>query len=77
MNKEIKADDVIFNFFKQICEEKDAVKSVELGTSWITPMKTPLTNREKNLANAENAKHQELEQQKDHPKQKRVQKFMK
>ena len=48
MNKEIKADDVIFNFFKQICDEKDDVKCVELGNSWINAMKTNLTNMEKN-----------------------------
>ena len=47
MSKEIKADDVIFNFFKQICDEKDDVKCVELGNSWINEMKTNLTNMEK------------------------------
>jgi len=47
MSKEIKADDVIFNFFKQICDEKDDVKCVELGNSWINAMKTNLTNMEK------------------------------
>ena len=26
MNSSIKTDDVIFNFFKQICDEKDKVK---------------------------------------------------
>ena len=59
MNKEIKADDVIFNFFKQICDEKDDVKCVELGNSWINAMKTNLTNMEKNLDEADKAKHQE------------------
>ena len=59
MNKEIKADDVIFNFFKQMCDEKDDVKFVELGNSWINAMKTNLTNMEKNLDEADKAKHQE------------------
>ena len=54
-----KADDVIFNFFKQICDEKDDVKCVELGNSWINAMKTNLTNMEKNLEEADKAKHQE------------------
>ena len=31
MKSEIKSDDLIFNFFKQICDEKDDVKCVELG----------------------------------------------
>ena len=59
MSKEIKADDVIFNFFKQICDEKDDVKCVELGNSWINAMKTNLTNMEKNLDEVDKAKHQE------------------
>ena len=59
MNKEIKADDIIFNFFKQICDEKDDFKCVELGNSWIKAMKTNLTNMEKNLDEADKAKHQE------------------
>ena len=59
MNKEIKADDVIFNFFKQICDEKDDIKCVELGNSWINAMKTNLTNMEKKLEEADKAKHQE------------------
>ena len=58
MSKEIKADDVIFNFFKQICDEKDDAKCVELGNSWINAMKTNLTNMEKNLEEADKAKHQ-------------------
>ena len=59
MNKEIKADDVIFNFFKQICDEKNDDKCVELGNSWINTMKTNLTNMEKNLDEDDKAKHQE------------------
>jgi hypothetical protein len=59
MSKEIKADDVIFNFFKQICDEKDDVKFVELCNSWINAMKTNLANMEKNLEETDKAIHQE------------------
>ena len=59
MSKEIKTDDVIFNFFKQICDEKDDVKCVELGNGWINAMETNLTNMEKNLEEVDKAKYQE------------------
>ena len=59
MSKEIKADDVIFNFFKQICDEKNNEKCVELGNSWIKAMKTNLTNMKKNLEEDDKVKHQE------------------
>ena len=42
MNNPIKTDDVIFNFFKQICDEKDDKKCVELGNDWINAMETNL-----------------------------------
>ena len=29
MNNSVKTDDVIFNFFKQICDEKDRIKHKE------------------------------------------------
>ena len=58
MNKEIKADDVIFNFFKQICDEKNDQKCVELGNSWINAMETNLNNMENNLDEADKVKHQ-------------------
>ncbi len=35
MNTSVNTDDVIFNFFKQICDEKDDQKCVELGNEWI------------------------------------------
>ena len=38
MNKSIKTDDIIFNFFKQICDEKDDEKCVKLGNDWIEAM---------------------------------------
>ena len=49
MNNSVKTDDVIFNFFKQICDEKDDKKCVELGNSWIRAMETNLANMESNL----------------------------
>ena len=49
MNTSIKTDDVIFNFFKQICDEKDDQKCLELGNNWINAMETNLSNMEKNL----------------------------
>ena len=59
MSKEIKADDVIFNFFQQICDEKDNKKCFELGNGWINAMETNLTNMEKNLEETDKVKHQE------------------
>jgi hypothetical protein len=59
MSKEIKADDVIFNFFKQICDEKNDNKCVELGNGWIKAMKTNLTKIEKILDETDKVKHQE------------------
>ena len=67
MKKEIKADDVIFNFFKQICDEKNNDKCVELGNSWITAMETNLTNMEKNLDEEDKIKHKEnIENNRNH-----------
>ena len=59
MKKEIKADDVIFNFFKQICDEKNDNKCEELGNSWIKAMKTNLNNMEKNLDVADKEKYKD------------------
>ena len=57
MNKEIKSDDVIFNFFKQMCDEKDDLKCVELGNSWIESMKINLTRMEENLKDVDKIKY--------------------
>ena len=54
MTSSVKTDDVIFNFFKQICDEKDDQKCVELGKSWINAMETNLSNMEANLDGAIN-----------------------
>ena len=59
MKKEIKADDVIFNFFKQICDEKDDSKCVELGNTWINSMENNLSNMEANLEDSDKIKHKE------------------
>ena len=49
MSESIKTDDVIFNFFKQICDEKDDQKCLELGKNWIIAMETNLESLEFNL----------------------------
>ena len=59
MNKSIKTDDVIFNFFKQICDEKDDKKCVELGNNWINAMETNINNMEANLDKKDKIKHKE------------------
>ena len=59
MNTSIKNDDVIFNFFKQICDENDDQKCLELGSNWVTAMETNLANIEKNLDGADKLKHKD------------------
>ena len=59
MNNSIKTDDIIFNFFKQICDEKDDNKCVELGNSWIEAMENNLKNMEDNLDKQDKIKHKE------------------
>ena len=59
MNNSIKTDDVIFNFFKQICDEKDDKKCVDLGNSWINAMEMNLINMEANLNEKDKIKHKE------------------
>ena len=59
MTNSVKTDDVIFNFFKQICDEKDNQKCVELGNSWIKAMETNLANMEENLEENDKIKHKE------------------
>ena len=54
-----KTDDVIFNFFKQICDEKDNKKCVELGNNWVNAMETNLNNMEANLNENDKIKHKE------------------
>ena len=58
MSNPIKTDDLIFNFFKQICDEKDDNKCVELGNSWIRAMEKNLMNMELNLNEKDKIKYQ-------------------
>jgi len=57
MSNSINTDDIIFNFFKQICDEKDDKKCVELGNNWINAMETNLKNMEANLEDEDKIKH--------------------
>ena len=59
MSNSVKTDDVIFNFFKQICDEKDDKKCVELGKSWINAMEINLKNMEVNLDEKDKIKYKE------------------
>ena len=59
MNNSVKTDDVIFNFFKQICDEKDDQKCVDLGNSWIDAMEKNLINLEAKLSEKDKMKHSE------------------
>ena len=59
MNNPVKTDDVIFNFFKQICDEKNDEKCVELGINWIKAMETNLSKMEANLDEKAKIKHKE------------------
>ena len=59
MSSSVKTDDVIFNFFKQICDEKDDQKCVELGNQWINAMELNLNNLEKNLNEEDKIKHKD------------------
>ena len=59
MSNSVKTDDVIFNFFKQICDEKDDKKCVELGNSWIKAMETNLSALEANLDEKDKIKHKD------------------
>jgi hypothetical protein len=57
MSNKIKSDDVIFNFFKQICDEKNDNKCIEFGNSWVSAMETKLNNMEANLKESDLMKH--------------------
>jgi len=67
MNNSVKTDDIIFNFFKQICDEKDDKKCVELGNNWISAMETNLNNMESNLDEKDKIKYKEdIQNNRDH-----------
>ena len=59
MKNIVKTDDIIFNFFKQICDEKDDKKCIELGNSWINAMESNLTKMELNLNDQDKIKYKE------------------
>ena len=56
MNTSVNTDDVIFNFFKQICDEKNDEKCIKLGESWIEAMEKNLDTMEINLDKADKLK---------------------
>ncbi len=67
MKNPVKTDEVIFNFFKQICDEKDDKKCVELGNNWIQAMETNLTKMESNLDEQDKIKHKnDIKNNRDH-----------
>ena len=67
MPEQIKSDDVIFNFFKQICDEKNDEKCVELGNNWIKAMETNLATIESDLVESDLIKHkQNIDNNKQH-----------
>ena len=67
MSNAVKTDDVIFNFFKQICDEKDDKKCVELGNSWIDAMETNLNKMEANLEEKDKIKlKDDIQSNRDH-----------
>ena len=69
MNNSVKTDDIIFNFFKQICDEKDDKKCVELGNNWISAMETNLNNMEANLNEKDKIKYKvDIQNNKNHLK---------
>ena len=59
MSNSVKTDDVIFNFFKQICDEKDDKKCIDLGNQWINAMELNLNNMEKSLDDKDIIKHKD------------------
>ena len=67
MNTSVNTDDVIFNFFKQICDEKNDKKCVELGNSWIDAMEANLNKMEANLEEKDNIKYKDdIQSNRDH-----------
>ena len=67
MKNSVKTDDVIFNFFKQIFDEKNDKKCVELGNNWIHAMEMNLSKMEANLDEKDRIKHKEdIQNNRDH-----------
>ena len=67
MKNSVKTDDVMFNFFKQICDEKNDKKCVELGNNWIDAMETNLNKMETNLEEKDKIKlKDDIQSNRDH-----------
>ena len=67
MSNSIKTDDVIFSFFKQICDEKDDNKCLELGKNWVFAMESNLATLEANLNGSDKLKHKDdIQSNRDH-----------
>jgi len=59
MTTKMNSEEIIFNFFKQICDEKDEDKCVALGNSWIKAMLDNLLKMEQNLNESDKIKYKE------------------
>ena len=67
MKNTVKTDDIIFSFFKEICDEKGDKKCIELGNSWINAMESNLTKMEINLNDQDKIKYKEdIQNNRDH-----------
>ena len=67
MSNFTKNDEIIFNFFKQICDEKNDQKCVELGNSWVNAMENNLKNMEASLDEKGKMKHkQDIQNNRNH-----------
>ena len=67
MDNSVKTDDIIFNFFKQICDEKDDQKCVDLGNNWIQAMEKNLNNMEASLDEKDKEKYKsDIKNNKNH-----------
>ena len=67
MNTSVNTNDVIFNFFKQICDEQNDEKCVKLGKEWIKAMENNLSEMEKNLNGSDKLKHKDdIQSNRDH-----------
>ena len=67
MNNTVKNEDVIFNLFKQICDEKDDKKCIQLGNDWINAMESNLNKMEANLEEKDKIKHKDdIQNNRDH-----------
>ena len=63
----MKSDDVIFKFFKEICDEKNDEKCVELGNNWIKAMEKNLDTMQSNLGETDRIKYKKnIESNKQH-----------